>query len=126
MKSFSAEAARSRAGECRPPSRGPPLRLGGGPRGNRRRRPLPRYIALALRGVLALRLFVFLVVIDFDDVFDYGPGRFATMFSALLYQHSHDNFRVATRRVANKPGIIFEFFLFPHPRASCVTDHLRA
>src|SRR5260370_32322506 len=88
-------------------------------------RALPRCFALVLRSVLALRLLVFLVVKGLDNFVTERPGSFAAMLSALLHQHGDNNFRVAARRVADKPGIIFEFFLFPKSLAGRVTDDLR-
>ena len=47
------------------------------------------------------------------------------MFSAFLHQHGDNNLRVATRRVANEPGVVLEFFLFPKPFSGRITDNLR-
>ncbi len=108
-------------------SYGASLRLQGRPRSNRcrRSRALRGWVALVLCGDLTLGLLVLLVVIGLDDVFDHRPGSFATMFAAFLNQNGDGNFRVATGGVADEPGIIFEFFLFPKFLAGCVTDHLR-
>src|SRR5260370_14326206 len=47
------------------------------------------------------------------------------MFTAFLYEHADDNFRIAARRITNKPGIVFELFLLPKLLTGGVTDDLR-
>ena len=46
------------------------------------------------------------------------------MFSAFLNQHGDNNFRIAAWRISNKPGVVFEFFLFPHSVTRVVTNDL--
>src|SRR4029077_970768 len=78
----------------------------------------------AFRRELTLRLLHLFVVIGLDDVTHYRPGRFAAMLSAFLNQHSDNNLRVAPRRVANEPGIVFKSLLFPYPLARGISNHL--
>ena len=72
-----------------------------------------------------MRLLVLLVVVRLDDVAHDGASRFATVLSAFLDQHGDNNLRIAARRVAYEPCIVFEFFLFADACASVVTNHLR-
>ena len=76
-------------------------------------------------GNYALGFAIFLVVVGFDDIADDGASGFAAMLAAFLNENGDANFRIASWRVADEPGIIFKFFLFAEAIPSVVTDDLR-
>ena len=75
-------------------------------------------------GVLPGGFLVLLVVVGLDDVAYHGTGSLPTVLSAFLHQHGHYDLRIASRRIADKPRIVFEFFLLADARAGIVTNHL--
>src|SRR5712672_1640248 len=68
-------------------------------------------------------LFVLLVIVGFDNVAHYRTCRLAAM-PARLYQHGNHNFRGASRRITDKPGIILELLALAEPAAQIVVDDL--
>src|SRR5712672_4767965 len=68
-------------------------------------------------------LFVLLVVVGFDNVAHYRTCRFAAV-AAGLHQHGDNNFRGASRRITDKPGIILELLGLAEPAAQIVVDDL--
>ena len=55
---------------------------------------------------------ILLVVVGLDDIANDRTGSFAAVLSAFLNENGNDNFRIAPRRVADEPGVVFKFFLF--------------
>src|SRR5882757_7606004 len=90
------------------------------------RRAVTELIALVFDGGLALRVFVFLVVVGLDDVAHDWPRGGAAMLAAFLHENGDDDFRIAARSVADEPGVVFKFFLFAHALSRGVADNLRS
>src|SRR5438874_12781935 len=81
----------------------------------------PRVIIL--RGHGAVALLCFLLIIGFDYVADDWACGFAPV-SSRLNEHGNHDFWATTRRVADKPGIVFELLSFSEAAAQVVVDDL--
>src|SRR5579859_7934837 len=85
---------------------------------------MPQIISFIARSKLSLCLFGLLVVIGLDDVARDRSGGFSSVLAAFLDENRDDDFRIAARRITDKPRIVFKFFLFANAIACPVADDL--
>src|SRR5580692_10320668 len=85
---------------------------------------MTQIIPFVVGGELALCLRGLLIVISFDDVARDRSGGFPSVLAAFLDQDGDDDFRIAARRIADEPRVVFKFLFFSDAIACPVADDL--